>query len=132
MSNYDDRRIRYEFESTDDNRSYRSRRTVQPQKTLDERIQKSRKTMDIILVIMGILIVAFTITMIIIFIKTGGIPDTLVGCFFAAATGEFGVMGWIKSTKDKYLNRDIKKEDKDSTNQPIDENPSYNEGDQCI
>ena len=63
--------------------------------------------MDVILVILAIIVIAFTITMIIIFVNTGSIPDTLVGCVFAACTGELGVMGWIKSTKDKYLNKEL-------------------------
>lgn len=63
--------------------------------------------MDVILVILAIIVIAFTITMIVIFVNTGSIPDTLVGCVFAACTGELGVMGWIKSTKDKYLNKEL-------------------------
>lgn len=127
MNNRDSRRIRYEFNS-------HSKLQPKPQKTLDEKIQKSMKTMDIILVIMGALIIAFTVTMIILYVKTGGVPDTLVGCFFGACTGEFGVMGWIKSTKDKYLKRDIKKEDKDSGETPDDdENSNFDiEGDDYV
>ena len=68
-------------------------------------MKKKLKTMDLILVIVGVLLLAFTVTMIIIYINTGGIPDTLCTCFFAALGGECGVMGWIKSTKERYRER---------------------------
>lgn len=77
---------------------------------LDKKIKKSRKTMDVILVILATIVIAFTVTMIIIFVNTGSTPDTLIGCVFAACTGELGVMGWIKSTKEKYLKRELSKE----------------------
>ena len=53
----------------------------------------------------------FTACMTWIYIATGGIPDTLVSCVFVACTGELGIMGWIKSTKDKYIKRAEKLED---------------------
>ena len=43
--------------------------------------------------------------------ETGGVPDTLVTCVFGACTGELSIMGWIKSTKDKYIKRAEKLED---------------------
>ena len=52
--------------------------------------------MDIILVVMAVLLVAFTLKMILVFEQTGAIPDTLCTCVFAALGGECGVMGWIK------------------------------------
>lgn len=63
--------------------------------------------MDVVLVVLAVIVIAFTISMIVIFVDKGSIPDTLVGCVFAACTGELGVMGWIKSTKDKYLNKEL-------------------------
>ncbi len=62
------------------------------------------KTMDVILIIMGIATLIFTIAMIWIFVKTGAIPDTLCNCFFAFVGGECGVMGWIQTNKKKYNN----------------------------
>ena len=59
----------------------------------------TKKTMDIILVIVGVSIVIFTIIMVWIYLVTGGIPDTLCTCFFVACTGECGFMGWIKTAK---------------------------------
>ena len=59
------------------------------------------KTMDVILVVVAVLLTSFTITMIVIFKETGMIPDTLCTCVFAALGGECGVMGWIKTTKDR-------------------------------
>ena len=61
-----------------------------------------KKTMDIILIIIGLTILLFTLTMIWIYLLTGGIPDTLCTCFFVACTGECGFMSWIKAAKVRY------------------------------
>lgn len=57
--------------------------------------------MDIILIIVGIALLAFTIAMIITFKQQGAVPDTLVTCVFATLGGECGIMGWIKTSKEK-------------------------------
>ena len=75
--------------------------------------EKGIATMTVILIIVGALVIAFTVTMIVIFIQTGAIPDTLCTCFFAAATGEFGVMGWIRTTKDRKRERKFEIEDRE-------------------
>lgn len=62
----------------------------------------NKKTMDLILIIVGGAVVIFTIVMIWIYLLTGAIPDTLCTCFFAACTGECGFMGWIKTAKTRY------------------------------
>jgi predicted permease len=64
--------------------------------------KSQKKTMDIILVLVGITTLVFTITMIWLYLTTGGIPDTLCTCFFVACTGECGFMGWIKAAKVRY------------------------------
>ena len=43
-----------------------------------------KKTMDLILVLVGISVVVFTIVMIWLYLLTGAIPDTLCTCFFVA------------------------------------------------
>ena len=63
---------------------------------------KEKKTMDTILVLIGITTLVFTLIMIWIYLITGVIPDTLCTCFFVACTGECGFMGWIKSAKVRY------------------------------
>lgn len=75
--------------------------------------KKKVRTLNVVLIILGLLVVLFTVTMIQIYIKTGGIPDTLCGCFFTAATGEFGVMGWIRTTKDRDTRRRYDLEDRE-------------------
>jgi len=75
------------------------------------------KTMDLILVVIFAILVSFTITMIIIFTRYGSIPDTLVTCVFAALAGECGIMGWIKTTKDRYREREWEKEDREEFKQ---------------
>ena len=70
-----------------------------------------KKTMDFILIIVGISILVFTIAMIWIYLLTGGIPDTLCTCFFVACTGECGFMGWIKTAKTRFQDREWQQED---------------------
>lgn len=71
----------------------------------------SMKTMDLILVILGVLTIIFTITMIWLFYTRYAVPDTLITCFFAAVTGECGFMGLIKATKVRHEDRKWSLED---------------------
>ena len=71
------------------------------------------RTMDVILIIVGILLIAFTVTMIITFWRMGTVPDTLITCFYGALAGECGVMGWIKTAKVRHQERSWIKEDQD-------------------
>ena len=47
-------------------------------------------------------VVIFTVAMVVVYIKTGGVPDTLVTAFFAFAGGEAGALGLIRFGKAKY------------------------------
>lgn len=78
---------------------------------------KKIRTMDVILVVVAILLIAFTIEMIKIFRETGMIPDTLCTCVFAALGGECGAMAWIKTTKERRQDRKWELEDRDQTTQ---------------
>lgn len=62
----------------------------------------SKKVVAAILVAVA----AFTVTMIVVYLRTGGIPDTLVTAFFAFAGGEAGALGLIRFGKAKYTNSD--------------------------
>lgn len=89
----------------------RKERKKSPSESLFNRIG----VMNFILVLIGIVMVWFTLEMIQIFKEYGSIPDTLVNCVFIATTGECGIMGWIKTTKDKYREREWRQEDAKST-----------------
>ena len=67
---------------------------------------KKLGTMDLILIIVGFLLISFTVVMILLFKLYGSVPDTLITCVFAALAGECGVMGWIKTTKEKHKDRE--------------------------
>lgn len=75
------------------------------------------KAMDVILIIVGIFLTAFTVTMIILFRTCGAIPDTLCTCVFAALGGECGIMGWIKTTKERNKERKWQLEDREAENE---------------
>lgn len=57
--------------------------------------------MDVILIIVGIALLAFTVAMIITFWRLGSEPGTLITCVYATLGGECGIMGWIKTSKEK-------------------------------
>lgn len=70
--------------------------------------QKTRKpvgTMNVALVIVFITAVVFTAVMIYLFMMVGSIPDTLCTCVFTVLGGECGVLGWIKTTKERNQDR---------------------------
>lgn len=97
------------------NRKARVRRKTKVQNT--EKGQKESflsrfGTMNLILVIIGVTLLTFTIVMIDLFKNYGTIPDTLVTCVFAILGGECGVMGWIKTNKDKNRDRKVELEDR--------------------
>ena len=60
--------------------------------------KKRMGTMDFILTV-------FTIAMIALFTVYGSVPDTLITCVFATLGGECGILGWIKTTKEKKQDR---------------------------
>lgn len=76
--------------------------------------------MDVILVLMGIFLVAFTVAMIVLFARVGSEPSTLIGCVFAACTAEGGFMAMIKRSKTKKENS--------APAEPIREDPASDDG----
>lgn len=40
-----------------------------------------------------------------VFTVYGSVPDTLITCVFATLGGECGILGWIKTTKEKKQDR---------------------------
>lgn len=86
----------------------RNRLKAAPEKNIFARIG----TMNLILIIVGISLAWFTHRMITLYEMTGGIPDTLCQCVFAVLGGECGVMGWIKTNKDKRQDRKWSEEDR--------------------
>lgn len=83
---------------------------------------KTMKTMDKILIIIGVFLLIFTIVMIWLYKTTFGVPDTLITCVFAATTGELGVMGWIKTTKSRQQERAWQLEDEQRQREYLKEN----------
>ena len=64
---------------------------------------KKRKmgTMDKVLVLEAVVLILYTVADLVGFWHTGAEPYTLTGCVFAVCGLENGVMGWIKTNKDK-------------------------------
>lgn len=84
-----------------------------------EKPSKSIGTMNLILIIVGVSLVAFTVKMISLFELYGTVPDTLITCVFTALAGECGIMGWIKTTKEKNKDRKWLLEDRKQEKEDI-------------
>ena len=67
--------------------------------------KKRMGTMDFILLIVFLCLTVFTIAMIVLFTVYGSVPDTLITCVFATLGGKCGILGWIKTTKEKKQDR---------------------------
>ena len=67
--------------------------------------KKRMGTMDFILLIVFLCLTVFTIAMIALLTVYGSVPDTLITCVFATLGGECGILGWIKTTKEKKQDR---------------------------
>ena len=76
----------------------RLRRTTHGQRTAQKARDAPKKmgVMDKVLVL-----VAYTVAALAVFWHTGGEPSTLTACVFGVCGLENGVMGWIKTNKDK-------------------------------
>lgn len=80
-------------------------------KKTTSKTKKESRTMDIILLVLGIFMVTFVAVMIWLYKTTGGTPDTLIGCVCGMVGTECGIMGWIKNVKEKKQDRKWQKED---------------------
>ncbi len=69
-------------------------------------------TMNLILVIIAISALVFTVEMVQLFREYGSVPDTLITSFFMVIGGECGVMGWIKTSKERHRDRKNELEDR--------------------
>lgn len=78
------------------------------------RTKKKKKfnKMDLFLLIDLLLIVVFTYIMIKLYITTLAIPDTLCISVFGVLGGELGILGYIKSNKDREETRRQELEDR--------------------
>lgn len=79
----------------------------------EKETKKKVRTMDVVLVTIAIFLLLFVAAMIWLYYRTGAIPDTLCTCVFAVCGGECGVMGWIKTTKDRLTERTFTLEDRE-------------------
>ena len=57
--------------------------------------------MDKVLILEAVILVSYTVADLAVFWHTGSEPSTLTACVFGVCGLENGVMGWIKTNKDK-------------------------------
>lgn len=60
------------------------------------------KTMNLALLVVAVVLVGYTVATLYLFSTTGTEPSTLTTCVFAVCGCECGVMGWIKTAKEKH------------------------------
>ena len=70
-------------------------------KQLAGRASEKLGTMDKILVFEAVVLIAYTVADMVVFWHVGAEPTTLTACVFGVCGLENGVMGWIKTNKDK-------------------------------
>lgn len=75
--------------------------------------KKKMGTMDKVLILEGVILVAYTAADLAVFWHTGNEPATLTACVFGVCGFENGVMGWIKTTKEKARDRRWEQEDRE-------------------
>lgn len=75
------------------------------------RRSKKIKTSNVALVIVSVTLILFTVYMCQIFKETGAVPDTLITCVFAVCGTECGALAWIRTSKEKYKEREWQKQD---------------------
>ena len=75
--------------------------------------KKKMGTMDKVLILEGVILVAYTAADLAVYWHTGNEPATLTACVFGVCGFENGVMGWIKTTKEKVRDRRWEQEDRE-------------------
>lgn len=68
-------------------------------------------TLNLVLILVGAFFVWFNWQMILVFREYGSMPETYACAVVAATIGECGICGWIRTNKDKRLDRKWQKED---------------------
>lgn len=87
--------------------SYFRRRLIKLRRqTQQADARKKTGIMDMVLVFEAVLLIAYTAAAMALFWHTGGEPSTLTACVFGVCGIENGVMGWIKTNKDRLAERD--------------------------
>ncbi len=89
----------------------RATATRKPRSRQEREEKKPMGTMDKVLILEGVTLAAYTVAALAVFWHTGSEPATLTACVFAVCGMENGVMAWIKTTKDKLLDRKWQLED---------------------
>ena len=87
------------------------------------------KTMDKILLIIGIFLFVYITTMIVIYCITGSYPETMTHDIIYGCLGEGGIMGVIKIINTIFKNKKKEEENKDQTS---DESFNYENSDETV
>ena len=69
--------------------------------------------MDLCLVIVALVVIAFTIAMTFIYCRYGAVPDSLVISVFGICGGECGFLAMIRTAKEKNMDRKREMEDRE-------------------
>lgn len=78
-------------------------------------------TLNLILILVGAFFVWFNWQMLITYRQCGGIPESYACAVVAATIGECGICGWIRTNKDRRMERKWEQEDKENSKNEEDE-----------
>ncbi len=71
-----------------------------------DKLRKKIKFSNVMVIIVAILLILFTLRVLDIVERGLMEPSALIAAVFAAGLGEFGILGWIKTTKTKVDRKD--------------------------
>ena len=86
---------------------------------------KEGRNLELVLILVGAFFVWFNWQMILVFREYGSMPETYACAVVAATIGECGICGWIRTNKDKRLDRKWQKRTKKKPEQYV---PDMNVG----
>jgi len=89
----------------------REQRAARARRTGKKETPKKVGVMDKVLVLEAVVLLTYTVAALAVFWHTGAEPSTLTGCVFGVCGLENGVMGWIKTTKERNRERKWARQD---------------------
>lgn len=76
--------------------------------SVEQQKRKKRRVANVALVFIAITIIVFIISMIWLYYEKDGVPDTLIVSVFTLVSAEVGILGWIRTAKEKSKDGNVK------------------------
>lgn len=76
--------------------------------SVEQQKRKKGRVANVVLVFIAITIVVFIMSMIWLYYEKDGVPDTLIVSVFTLVSAEVGILGWIRTAKEKSKDGNVK------------------------